>query len=46
LKDSELVTESQNVGLKPGLGPPADQECVEQEAKGSVEEGEGHGEEA
>jgi len=46
LKDSELVTESQNLGLKPGLGPPADQECVEQEAKGSVEEGEGHGEEA
>ena len=46
LKDSELVTESQNLGLKPGFGPPTDQECVEEEANGSVEEGEGHGEDA
>ena len=42
----ELVTESQNLGLKPGFGPPADQERVEEEANGSVEEGEGHGEDA
>jgi len=46
LKDSELVTESQNLSLKPGFGPPADQERVEEEANGSVEEGEGHGGEA
>jgi len=46
LQDPELVTESQNLGLKPGFGPPADQERVEEEANGSVEEGEGHGEEA
>jgi len=46
LKDSELVTESQNLGLKPEFGPPADQERVEEEANGTVEEGEGHGEEA
>ncbi|HKF18386.1 MAG TPA: hypothetical protein VKF14_14495 [Candidatus Dormibacteraeota bacterium] len=46
MKASELVAESQNLSLKPGFGPPADQERVEEEAKDSVEEGEGHGEEA
>jgi hypothetical protein len=39
LEDSKLVTEGKDLGFKPGLGPAADNEELEQETGDGVHEG-------